>query len=262
MSLLPRIIPALLLRGSGLVKTEQFKKPVYLGDPINIIRIFNDKEVDEIALLDIEATRDKRGPNFKKLAEITDECFMPLGYGGGITSIGEIKQLFAMGVEKVILNSIAAANPGFVREAADQYGSQSVVVSIDVKQRALGRSRVFSDGGTLDTGEEPVAYAAKMQKLGAGELLLTSIDRDGTMRGYDLPLIRSIAGAVDIPVIACGGARGLDDFRRAVLEAGASAVAAGSVFVFQGVHRAVLISFPSRQEIEETFLEGVQKGVV
>ena len=249
---LPRVIPSLLLRTTGLVKTQKFNKPIYLGDPVNIVRIFNDKEVDEICLLDITATHEDRGPNFKILSEISSECFMPLAYGGGISTVAQMKELFRMGVEKVILNSHVVEDMLLVRQAAETFGSQSVVISVDAKTHVFGRYRVHVRGGTKNTGWEPAAYASKMQALGAGEILLNSIDRDGTMRGYDLDLIRNVASAVDIPVIACGGAGHVSDFRLAIA-AGASAISAGSLFVFQGPHRAVLISFPAPEELKALF---------
>lgn len=252
MSLLPRVIPVLLLRGRGLVKTVAFRKPVYLGDPVNVIRIFNDKEVDELTLLDIDATPRGRGPDFRLLHEIASECFMPLGYGGGISTVAQVRQLLAIGLEKVVLNARAVEDPSFVRAAADEAGSQSVVVSIDVKRRLFGGQRVVTRSGRVDTGIDPVALAEEMQRRGAGELILNSVDRDGTMKGYDLPLVRRVASAVDIPVVACGGAASAEDFGRAVAE-GASAVAAGAMFVFQGPHRGVLISFPSRPELARVF---------
>jgi cyclase len=250
--LLPRVIPALLLKGRGLVKTERFAKPVYLGDPINTIRIFNDKEVDELAVLDISATAEGRGPNLTVLAEACAEAFMPIGYGGGITTVEQMHALFKLGVEKVILNTAALDNPGLIREAADRFGSQSVVVSIDVKKKLLGGYRVYRANGTKETPHEPVAFARRMQEMGAGELLLTSIDRDGTFKGYDTDLIHQVTAGLDIPVVACGGAGSVADLRAGV-DAGASAVAAGAFFVFQRAHRAVLISFPSRKQLEAAF---------
>jgi cyclase len=250
--LIPRVIPSLLLAGNRLVKTERFRRPTYVGDPINAIRIFNEKEVDELVVLDIEATRRGQGPNLKLLGEIAGECFMPVGYGGGLSTVEQMQQVLALGLEKVILNSVAAERPSMVRAAAERIGSSSVVVSIDVKRRLLGGYRVCTTSATRDTGADPAAYAVRMQELGAGELLLTAVDRDGTGHGYDLELIRRVTAAVDIPVVACGGASGIGDFRLAC-EAGASAVAAGSLFVFRRPHRAVLITFPARSELEGLF---------
>jgi cyclase len=244
-----RVIPCLLLRGQGLVKTVKFKNPVYIGDPTNAVRIFNDKEVDELVFLDITASREDRGPQFELLARMTSECFMPLCYGGGIRTIGEMRKLFALGIEKVAINTAAVERPAFVREAAEQFGSSSIVVSIDVKRRMLGRYEVVAMGAQRRTGAEPATWAADMEREGAGEILLTSVDRDGTMTGYDLELTRAVTSAVGIPVIACGGAGSLTDLGKAISEGGASAVAAGSLFVFHGPHRAVLITYPSQAEL-------------
>jgi cyclase len=250
--LFPRVIPCLLLRGRGLVKTRRFADPVYVGDPINAIRIFNEKEVDELMLLDIAASAERRGPDLRLLSQVTSECFMPLAYGGGITSTEQMSELFALGIEKVVLNRAAFENAEVVRAGAERFGSQSIVVSIDVRRRLWGGYRVFARNGTQDTGHEPVAFARLMRDLGAGELLLTSIDHDGMREGYDLDLIRSVSSVVDIPVVASGGAGSTADLQKAV-EAGASAAAAGSLFVFQGRHRAVLISFPARAELDALF---------
>jgi cyclase len=244
-----RVIPCLLLRNAGLVKTVKFKDPKYVGDPINAVRIFNEKEVDELAFLDIGATHAGSGPNFELLTHIASEAFMPFGYGGGITDLQQIKRLYAMGVEKVILNTAAHADPNLVSEAVALAGSSSVVVSIDVKRGWLGKRSVYTRGGQQDTKKDPVEYAREAERLGAGEILLNSIDRDGTQSGYDLELIRDVAGAVSIPVVAVGGAGQLQHFKEAV-EYGASAVSAGSLFVFHGKHRAVLITYPKYDELE------------
>lgn len=250
----PRVIPCLLLRNTGLVKTVGFKDPTYLGDPRNIVKIFNDKDADELALLDITATLDKRGPRFDLIREIASECFMPMGYGGGISTLDHVKQLIALGLEKVVINTQAVENPKLIEQSAAIIGSQSVVVSIDVKKSGLfGRYEVFTHGGRKGARLNPAEFARQMEQAGAGEILLNSIDRDGTMKGYDLDLIRMVTQAVTIPVVACGGAANVGDFARAVREGGASAVAAGSMFVFQGRHRAVLISFPSGQELRQHF---------
>jgi cyclase len=247
-----RVIPALLLHKGGLVKTVKFKTPKYVGDPINAVRIFNDKGVDELVFLDISVTASGTGPNFDLLADIASEAFMPFGYGGGITSVEQVKRLFALGVEKAILNTGAAANPALVEAAAAVAGSSSVVVSMDVRRSLLGRYSVWVRSGLTDAGRDPVEYAQEMEHRGAGELLVQSIDRDGTQAGYDLELIRRVAEAVSVPVVAAGGAGSLAHFKQAA-DAGASAVAAGSYFVFHGKHRAVLITYPEYHELKELF---------
>jgi cyclase len=244
----PRVIPALLLKGQGLVKTVKFKDPKYLGDPINIVRIFNDKEVDELIFLDITATNEKRRPPFEALSKITSECFMPLGYGGGIRSLEDVRTLLGLGVEKVILNTAAVEMPELVTEAAAYAGSQAVVISIDVKRSLLGKYEVFTHSGLQGTGLDVVRHAQEMERRGAGELFVNSIDRDGTMQGYDLDLVRRVAQAVNTPVVACGGAGKVEHLAEAI-RAGASAAAAGSMFVFQGPLRGVLISYPSQEEL-------------
>jgi cyclase len=246
-----RVIPVLLLRDAGLVKTIRFTDSVYIGDPLNIMKIFNEKEVDEIVLLDIMATRQKHKPSIGRISEIASECFMPFAYGGGISELREIKGILQSGAEKVVINSAAFFNPELIKEASRQFGSQSIVVSVDAKKNMFNKYEVFVEGGTRNTKIDPVKFAAEMEKLGAGEILLNSIDRDGTYKGYDISLIKQVTQAVGIPVIACGGARNVDDFKQAVNVAGASAVSAGSIFVFQGPHRAVLVSFPDRQALKE-----------
>lgn len=250
-----RVIPCLLLMDGGLVKTVRFGNPRYLGDPINIVRIFNDKEVDELILLDIRATPERRPPPFAVLETIASECFMPLCYGGGVRSLEDMKTLFSIGIEKVAVNSHALEAPGFITEAAGRFGSQSVVAAIDVKKSLLGGYVVQTAARIRGRRRDPVAHAVELARLGAGEILLTSVDRDGTYRGYDLELIRAVSGAVAVPVIACGGASGLSDVALA-RRAGASAAAAGSIFVYQGPHRAVLISYPTREAMEDCLAHG------
>ncbi|MCB1538070.1 MAG: imidazole glycerol phosphate synthase subunit HisF [Rhodospirillales bacterium] len=251
----PRVIPTLLLKGRGLYKTVKFADPKYVGDPINTMRIFNDKEVDEIAVLDITASREARGPDMDQIMEIVSECFMPLAYGGGITTRDQAMRLFQCGVEKVILNTAAVERPELITEIAEAAGAQAVVVAIDVKKPLIGGPKVYTHGGTRKTALDPVAWAKEAQARGAGEILLTAIDREGTMAGYDVALTRAVADAVNVPVIACGGAGGLLDFRAVLDQGHASAVAAGSLFVFQGPHRAVLISYPTRAELLSLTLE-------
>lgn len=248
-----RVIPVLLLKDRGCVKTRRFKRPVYLGDPKNIVRIFNDKEVDELIILDITASPRGKKPDFDYLEELTVECFMPVCYGGGVRDLQDIKRLFALGVEKVSINTFALENPGFIKEASGYFGSQSIVVSLDIKKNMFGRYVCRSMGGKKKCPMEPEVFARLCQENGAGEILVNAIDSDGEMTGYDIQLIEKIAGAVDIPVIACGGAGNLQHLSQAVNQGGAAAVAAGSMFVFQGPHRAVLISYPDYKELEELF---------
>ncbi len=251
-----RVIPALLLKGQGLVKTVKFKDPKYLGDPINVVRIFNDKEVDELVLLDITATPENRGPQFNVLKDIASEAFIPLAYGGGIRSMDDVHTLLGIGIEKLILNTSSVEKPALVREIADHAGSQAVVVSIDVKKNFLGKYEVFTHCGQKKTGLDPVKHAVEMEKMGAGEILINSIDRDGTMQGYDIELVKKVADAVNVPVVACGGAGNLDHVAEVIQQGHASAAAAGSIFVFQGPLRGVLISYPARQELKK-LLENV-----
>jgi cyclase len=247
-----RVIPSLLLFNEGLVKTVRFKDPKYVGDPINAVRIFNDKGVDELTFLDIGPSRRTAGPNFALLERIASEAFMPFGYGGGVTTIEQVRRLYALGIEKVVLNSAVASNPQLVEAAAAHAGSTGVVVSMDVRRNWRAHASVWVEGATRDLRQDPVEYARHVERLGAGEILLNSVQHDGTMEGYDLELIRAVSAAVSIPVVALGGAAGLADFRAAVAN-GASAVAAGSFFVFHGKHRAVLITYPSRKECASVF---------
>lgn len=248
-----RVIPCLLLRGRGLVKTVRFKDPTYVGDPINAVRIFNDKEVDELLFLDILATVEGRRPPLKAIAEIAGECFMPLTYGGGVRTLEDMREIFSVGVEKICLCSAAVDDPAFVRRAADAFGSQSIVVSLDVRRSLFGRRELATHAGTRKTGIDPVAFALQMERAGAGELLLNDIDRDGTLRGYDLQLVRAVSSAVGVPLVACGGAGSVADLAAAVQQGGAAAAAAGSLFVFHGRHRAVLITYPDAGELKKAF---------
>jgi cyclase len=255
-----RVIPCLLIEGQRLVKTTGFRDPRYIGDPVNAVRIFNEKEVDELVVLDITATVEQRPPNLRLISELASECFMPLAYGGGVRTLEHLQSLFSLGVEKVVINSEAAARPALISEAAAKFGSQSVIVSIDAKRKRLGGYEVRTRSGRHGTGLDPVGFARDMESAGAGEIFLNSIDRDGTMQGYDLELIRAVSQNVSIPVIACGGAGTLADLAAAVKQGGASAVAAGSMFVFHGRHRAVLINYPARRELEAILDEGAVRS--
>ena len=244
-----RIIPALLLRNESLVKTVRFGKFTYVGDPANTVRIFNELEVDELLFLDITATIEKRSPNLKVLADIANECFMPLGYGGGIRTLNDAKSIFDIGFEKIAVNSRVLENPSLITQIAQQYGSQAVIASIDVKSNFWGHKSVWSVSGKRDKKIDPMTWAKSVERHGAGEILLTSIDREGTWSGFDIDLVKSITDAVSIPVIAHGGAGCLEDIRRVVREAGASAVALGSMVVFQRKGMGVLVNFPSEKEL-------------
>jgi cyclase len=239
-----RIIPSLLLKKGGLYKTIKFKKPQYVGDPINTVKIFNEKEADELILLDYTASIEKRGIDFNKIAEIAGEAFMPMAYGGGIKSFEDARKVFDCGFEKVVLNSILFSNSGIINEIAAVYGAQAVVASVDVKKNLMGNYKLYSHSGTNNTNYDPVAWVKQLENLGVGEIMVNSIERDGTWEGYDEKLIKNIAAAVAVPVIACGGAGSITDLKKAI-EAGASAVAAGSMFVYQKKGMGVLISFPS-----------------
>lgn len=247
----PRIIPTLLLSNQNLVKTINFKNPNYLGDPINAVKIFNEEGVDELSILDIEATKQGKGPDFDYLKSITSEAFMPLSYGGGITNIDQIKELFHIGFEKVVINSALYSKPELITEAADIAGSQSIVVSIDVKKGFFGKYSAYSNCGMRNAKKEPQDIAVKAAELGAGELFLQSIDRDGKMTGYDDELVKMITSSVKIPVIACSGAGTIHDLQKVIYEDNAHAAAAGSMFVYYGKKKAVLINFPTEKELEK-----------
>jgi len=244
----PRVIPILLLRNRGLVKTRRFAEPKYIGDPINAIRIFNEKEVDELIVLDIDASKAGREPPYDQIEEFASECFMPLCYGGGITSIDQVQRLFAIGVEKVSVQTSALNDFALVSQIATRFGRQAVVVAVDVKKTLLGQYKLFSAASGKTVGRDWKEFLEAAVAAGAGEILLTAVDRDGTLSGMDLPLIRAAAPLCSVPLIASGGLSSLADIRSAV-DAGASAVAGGAFFVFHGPHRAVLITYPRQAEL-------------
>jgi cyclase len=233
------------------VKTVKFKDPKYVGDPINAVRIFNEKEVDEIVFLDIEATQEDRGPDFELLTDIASEAFMPMTYGGGITTVDQVRRIFELGFEKVIINSAAYKNPGLIAESVSIFGSQSIVGCVDVRKTLLGRYELCSTSARIKEKGSLAEHLMTLTKSGIGEILVNAIDRDGTMGGYDLKLLCEVSATVTVPVIACGGAGNIDHFVQAVQDGGASAVAAGSLFVFMGPHRAVLINYPERRVLSE-----------
>lgn len=242
----PRLVPVLLLDRRAMVKTRRFRDPVYLGDPINVMRIFSDKAVDEIVLLDISSTRDGTGPNFDLVARIAEEAFMPLSYGGGITDLDQARRLLQNGADKIVLGAVLRHDIKLVTRIAEAFGSQAVAVSIDVKCAHNGTYGVVSRNAQAPHDVDVVAWAQRLEAAGAGEIILQCVDRDGTLEGYDHVLIRKITSAVTIPVVACGGARDMTDLVKAVQEGGASAAAAGALFVFFGRHKAVLINPPSQ----------------
>lgn len=248
-----RLMPCLLMSNGALVKTVRFKEGTYVGDPLNAVRIFNQKEVDELILLDIHATTQERGIDFSTIEKVVSECFMPICYGGGVRSIGDMRRLYTLGVEKVSLGAAAFEVPGLVRQASEEFGAQAVVVTLDVKKGLFGKSTVRFRNGTQDSKMTPLGAARHFEAEGAGEILLYSIDRDGTWAGFDLKLIEAVSHGVNVPVVATGGAGSLHDVKAAVKEAGASAVAIGSMAVFQGKDLGVLIKFPARSDQEALF---------
>lgn len=239
----PRVIPSLLLRGAGLVKTVKFDNPTYIGDPINAIRIFNDKEVDELMVLDIVASKENREPDYELIEQFAGECFMPLAYGGGIRSVEQARQLFALGVEKICLQTAAMNDLSLITRLADKFGEQSIMVSVDVKKNWRGKSRLYSSATGKTVSRDWLDYMIEAVRAGAGEVLLGAVDQDGVMEGMDLDLIKRAADEVSVPIITIGGVGSLEDIKASV-DAGASAVAAGAFFVFQGPRRGVLITYP------------------
>jgi len=246
-----RVIPVLLLKDAGLVKTVKFKSPKYIGDPINAVRIFNEKEVDELVFLDISATPNKRKPNFNLIKDIASEAFMPFAYGGNITSMADIEKLFYIGVEKVIINSFLFKDNSFVKDVANYFGSQSVVAALDIKKNWRGKYHLYSISGQKRERIDVYEWIKILEDMGVGEFIVNSIDKDGMMTGYDIPIIKSIVSKSQIPVVPCGGAGNINDLIELIKETNISAVGAGSLFVYQGVHKAVLINYPDYKKLEE-----------
>ncbi len=245
----PRIIPCLLVRNKGLVKTVKFKDGKYVGDPLNAVKIFNEKEVDELILLDIDATAENREPDFELIRNIAIESRMPLCYGGGVKTVEHAKKIISLGAEKVAISSIALENRSIITEMAHAVGTQSVIVVIDVKTKSFfGKQEVVSHNGTKSTGLSPVDFAKQCEAAGAGEIVINSVDHDGMMDGYDLKLIKEIRQAVTLPLTVIGGASSLDDLSDLISKVGVIGAAAGSLFVFKGKYKAVLINYPNRIE--------------
>ena len=243
-----RIIPCLLLQEERLVKTIKFSNPVYVGDPINTIKIFNEKEVDELIILDINASKKNLLPNYKYIKQLAQECFMPLCYGGGIISIQIADKLFEIGVEKLSVQNIIFDNFGIITQITRKYGSQSLVVSIDIKKDIFGRYKIYNSSKKIKYNFEISTFLKKIEDAGAGEILINFVDLDGTKSGLNLDYIKNFVKSVNIPIIICGGLNNLSEINSAVA-CGVSAVAAGAFFVFQGPHRAVLITYPSKDEL-------------
>lgn len=255
----PRVIPCLLVHDKGLVKTVQFKDPKYVGDPINAVRIFNEKESDELMVMDIDATRENREPDYKMIENLAAECRMPLCYGGGVKTVEQAHRIFSLGVEKIAISAAAIQTPELVTAMAERVGSQSVVVVLDVKKKMLGGYELYTHNGKKSTGKNPVEFAIKMQELGAGEIVVNSIDQDGMMKGYDLNIIDKIRKSISLPMTVLGGAGSLQDIGKLINQYGIIGAAAGSLFVFKGIYKAVLINYPNWEEKDRLINDNMQK---
>lgn len=249
----PRVIPVLLLKNQGLVKSIAFKNHRYIGDPINAVKIFNDLKADELVFLDILASRENRTISLDFVKNVGEEANMPFAVGGGIKTIEHIREIIGAGAEKVVINTSAAINPDFILEASETFGSSTIVVCMDVKKKFLGKEETWILGGSKPTGRTPIEFAQQMEEKGAGEIIIQSIDRDGTMNGYDIPLIKKISEAISIPVVALGGAGNIQHMKQAYCEGFVNGLAAGSIFVYHGARNGILISYPGRKEIETIF---------
>ena len=249
----PRIIPSLLIHDNGLVKTVNFKNPKYVGDPINAVKIFNEKEVDELCVFDIDATANANEPNYSLIERLANQSMMPLCYGGGVKTVEQAQKIFGLGVEKIALSSSVLKNPDLITKISDRVGSQSVIVVLDVKKKFLGGYEVYINNGKKATGIDPIKFVKQAQQFGAGEIVINSIDRDGVMKGYDMDLIKKVRGKISLPMTVLGGAGSLDDIERVVNKHGVIGVAAGSLFVFKGPYKAVLINYPNSEEKNKLF---------
>lgn len=246
-----RVIPCLLLHKGGLYKTQKFKRPTYIGDPINAIKIFNEKEVDELMFIDIDATVEKKEPDYKMIEDIAGECFMPLCYGGGIKNIEQMQKIYALGVEKISISSQAIFNPKLIKEASGLFGNQSVIVTVDIKKDFWGKDKVFTHNGKKNTKIDILAFIKNIEILGAGEIVVNSINLDGMMTGYDISLLKEIKKIVNVPIVALGGAGNLEHIKEVFEGSHVDAVACGSMFVYQGALKGVLINYPPYQKIQD-----------
>jgi cyclase len=249
----PRIIPSLLIHDNGLVKTVNFKNPKYVGDPINAVKIFNEKAVDELAVFDIDATVLGKEPNYSLIERLASQSMMPLCYGGGVKTVEQAQRIFSLGIEKIALSSAVLHNPELITEISDRVGAQSVIVVLDVKKKLLGGYEVYTHNGKKATGINPFKFVEEAQKLGAGEIVINSIDKDGVMKGYDLDLIAKVREKISLPMTVLGGAGSLDDIEKVIDQHGVIGVAAGSLFVFKGPYKAVLINYPTQIEKNKIF---------
>lgn len=249
----PRVIPSLLVHDNGLVKTVNFKNPKYVGDPINAVKIFNEKEVDELAVFDIDATVLGKEPNYSLIERLASQSMMPLCYGGGVKTVDQAQRIFSLGIEKIALSSAVLQNPKLITEISDRVGAQSVIVVLDVKKKLLGGYEVYTHNGKKATGINPFKFVEEAQKLGAGEIVINSIDKDGQMKGYDLDLIDKIREKITLPMTVLGGAGSLQDIEKVIDKHGVIGVAAGSLFVFKGPYKAVLINYPTQIEKNKIF---------
>lgn len=249
----PRIIPSLLVQDNGLVKTVNFKNPKYVGDPINAVRIFNEKEVDELAVFDIDATVLGKEPDYVLIEKLANQSRMPLCYGGGVKTVEQAQKIFGLGIEKIALSSAVMENPSLITQIADRVGSQSVIVVMDIKKKLLGGYEIYTHNGKKATGINPIKFAEEAQRLGAGEIVINSIDQDGVMKGFDMSLIDKISEKISIPITVLGGAGSLQDIKKVIDRYGIIGVAAGSLFVFKGIYKAVLINYPTKKEKEELY---------
>jgi len=245
-----RVIPVLLLIDDGLYKTIRFKDPRYIGDPINAVKLFNEKEVDELVLFDITSSDRNTPPNFDLIHTIATECFMPICYGGGIRSLEDASKLFRLGVEKISINTAGIKDPEFIHGLSRKFGKSSIVVTIDIKKDVFGNYFVYTNRGKKNTGIKVEEWVKKIESLGAGEIIINNIDKDGTMTGYDIKLLKIVSKMSQIPIVACGGAGKLGDLRAAVVDGGVSAAAAGSLFVYWGSKKGVLINYPERKVLD------------
>ena len=251
----PRIIPSLLVHDKGLVKTVKFKNPKYVGDPINAVKIFNEKEVDELAIFDIDATVLGREPDYGLIEKLANQSRMPICYGGGVKTAEQAQKIFGLGIEKIALSSSVINDPKLISEISERVGSQSVIVVMDIKKKLLGGYEIYTHNGKKSTGIDPVSFATKVQEFGAGEIIINSIDQDGMMKGFDMNLISKIREVVNIPVTVLGGAGNINDIKKIIQKYGIIGVAAGSLFVFKGKYKAVLINYPDRNIKEQIYYE-------